>query len=242
MHSLALSVDDGVSWQGLGKTVFTGDAFGVIWANQRFVAVGRGNVAIASSLDGQAWSAATRVPMEYALGCAMYSIDPGSHFFVAVGGGNGHSLAWSLDASSWSGLGNDTFSVVSGVVVCSCCCCCSRRPGQRRGRGHWSMGCGGTGRESYRCHFVRRHGVAGPGSGLVCGRAGSWLWWRTFCDWRRGGQRYAGVFDRWNLLFRPGCGDFLRALQRCRIRERTLDRGWGWRPSLARYKRRRSHL
>lgn len=54
-NTLAYSMDEGVTWTGLGKTIFTGSGSSVSWNGQMWVAMGYGTNSTAYSYNGTYW-------------------------------------------------------------------------------------------------------------------------------------------------------------------------------------------
>ena len=99
---------DGITWVGLGSTIFTGSAAGVVWAGNKFVAIGYGTNSSAYSYDGINWipnTASTNI-FTSPNGIAWN----GSRFVVGSSAGN--FLAYSNDGITWyaSTNGNSIFT------------------------------------------------------------------------------------------------------------------------------------
>jgi hypothetical protein len=107
--TLAYSDDGGLTWIGLGNSIFSTQGNGVTWNGTRFVAVGvdisGANNAIAWSDDGITWTG---------LGNSIFSISGLSitwtgKRFIATGEGT-NTIAYSDDGITWVGLGTSIFS------------------------------------------------------------------------------------------------------------------------------------
>ena len=91
---------DGISWRGLGSTVFTTAGYCGCWNGTIWVAGGQnsGNVGVlAYSYDGINWTVAT----QYILTTIVYSVAWNGSLFVAVGTGSSSAIAYSYDGIIW---------------------------------------------------------------------------------------------------------------------------------------------
>jgi hypothetical protein len=106
---------DGITWTGLGNSIFSNWGFGIAWNRKMWVAVGSGTNTIAYSYDGSMnWTpvsnSSTSIFTTVGKAVAWNGI-----MWVAVGQGS-NSIAWSADGISWNGLGNPAFSIGHGVA------------------------------------------------------------------------------------------------------------------------------
>ena len=90
---------DGISWRGLGKTIFTTSGQGACWNGKKWVAGGisSGVGVIAYSYDGINWTIAS----QSILNLSVYSIAWNGTVFVAVGQGTTYSIAYSYNGIDW---------------------------------------------------------------------------------------------------------------------------------------------
>jgi hypothetical protein len=97
-NSIAYSYD-GISWRGLGKTIFTTSGQGACWNGKIWVAGGISSAVgvIAYSYDGINWTIATQSIFT----SAVYSIAWNGTVFVAAGQGTTNVLAYSYDGINW---------------------------------------------------------------------------------------------------------------------------------------------
>jgi len=103
---------DGITWVGLGKTVFTVECAAIAFGNSLFVAVGRGTVTSAYSADGIVWIRTANV-----FGTKGWNICFGQGFFLVVATAgvfkSSDGISWSLvhaDAGSWGTVSNGSCS------------------------------------------------------------------------------------------------------------------------------------
>ena len=103
----------GLTWFGLGNTVFYTAGQFVAYNGIRWVAGGVGANTMAYSNNGINW---------IGLGSNLFSVKGifakwNGAIWVAVGqgGANGNSLAWSVDGINWTGMGNGIFSYGASV-------------------------------------------------------------------------------------------------------------------------------
>lgn len=103
---------DGISWIGLGQTVFGTHANGLAWNGYIWVAVGdAGPNTIGYSYDGLSWTGlGTSIFSEEGLGVAW-----GGGLFVATGSG-GEVFASSVDGLNWTGSGSTLFTAGAKVA------------------------------------------------------------------------------------------------------------------------------
>jgi hypothetical protein len=90
---------DGISWRGLGKTIFTTSGQGACWNGKIWVAGGISSTSgvIAYSYDGVNWTVAPQT----ILNSTVYSIAWNGTVFVAVGQGTIYSIAYSYNGINW---------------------------------------------------------------------------------------------------------------------------------------------
>ena len=104
-NSLAYS-DDGITWLGLGTTIFSQEACDVAWNGVMWIAMGIGGNSIAYSKDGIYWTG---------LGTSIFTsgsaIAWNGNIWLASGAGT-NTLAWSQNGINWTGLGRPVFSTV----------------------------------------------------------------------------------------------------------------------------------
>ena len=108
-NSIAISTDNGVTWTGLGDTIFYsgGGNAGVAYGSNMWVAVGEGTNTIATSSDGIHWNGLGNTIIDQGAGVAY-----GSNLWVAVGGGGlGNKIVTSSNGIDWnsSASGNSIF-------------------------------------------------------------------------------------------------------------------------------------
>jgi hypothetical protein len=102
---------DGVNYQGLGKSVFSVACRTVAWNGDIWVAGGEGQNTLAYSYDGKKWTGLGSTV--FSLAC--YKVVSNGQVWVAVGAG-GNTIARSTDGIFWTGLGS-TILDVSGTGV-----------------------------------------------------------------------------------------------------------------------------
>jgi hypothetical protein len=105
-NSMAYSTD-GISWTGLGTSIFSLYGYGVAWNGSMWVAVGYGGTnSIAYSTNGINWTGLGRsIFSGYG-----YSIAWNGSMWVAVGEGTVNTMAYSTNGIDWTGLGKSIFS------------------------------------------------------------------------------------------------------------------------------------
>jgi hypothetical protein len=97
-NSIAYSYD-GISWRGLGKTIFTTSGQGACWNGKIWVAGGiSGSGVLAYSYNGINWTIATQSIFT----TAVYSIAWNGTVFVAAGQGTTTVLAYSYNGINWT--------------------------------------------------------------------------------------------------------------------------------------------
>lgn len=111
-NTISYSNDGGLTYTGLGATIFSTQGNNAIWNGTRFVAVGQGTNTIAYSNDGINW---------VGLGATIFTT-AGQNVcwngvrFVAVGSGT-NTIAWSNDGITWTGAGATIFSTAGYGVA-----------------------------------------------------------------------------------------------------------------------------
>ena len=114
-NSIAYS-SDGITWTGIGTSIFNIEGNGVAYGNGRWVAVGNGINSIAYSSDGITWTGrGISIFSSYGYGVAY-----GNGRWVAVGYGT-NSIAYSSDGITWTGSssGNSVFTTQGFAVAAS---------------------------------------------------------------------------------------------------------------------------
>ena len=113
IYNYAISMNQRITWRGLGTSVFSSQGNAVAWNGTMWVAVG-GNTthSIAYSYDGITW---------IGLGNSIFTTGNGiawsGSMWIAVGSGTNHTIACSYDGLRWTGLGKGTFSVSGNGVA-----------------------------------------------------------------------------------------------------------------------------
>ena len=100
---------DGITWTGLGNSIFSDTGRGVAWNGTMWVAVGEGTNTIAYSYDGITWtevSGSTSIFSTNGCGVAW-----NGKFWIAVGQGI-NSIAYSYDGITWTGV-SESISIFS---------------------------------------------------------------------------------------------------------------------------------
>jgi hypothetical protein len=97
-NTLAYS-QDGIYWNGLGKSIFTTRANKAVWNGVLWVAVGTGGYWVASSYDGITWTGRDTTLMTEA-----YDVAWNGSIFVVAGYGGSAPLAASVDGIVWYGI------------------------------------------------------------------------------------------------------------------------------------------
>lgn len=113
IYNYAISMNQRITWRGLGTSVFSDHGKGVAWNGTMWVAVG-GNTthSIAYSYDGITW---------IGLGNSIFTTGNGiawsGSMWIAVGSGTNHSIAYSYNGMTWVGLGKGTFATQGNNVA-----------------------------------------------------------------------------------------------------------------------------
>jgi len=98
--------EDGITWKGLGRNIFSQEGYAVAWNGSLWIAVGKGTGnTIAYSQDGLKWTG---------LGNSIFSVSGNGiswngTYWVATGTG-ANTLAYSQNGTYWFGLGSSVFS------------------------------------------------------------------------------------------------------------------------------------
>jgi hypothetical protein len=112
IYNYAISMNQRITWRGLGTSIFSGQGNGVAWSGAMWVAVGSGANSIAYSYDGITW---------IGLGNSIFTSGNGvawsGSMWVAVGSGTNHSIAYSYNGMTWVGLGKSTFATQGNNVA-----------------------------------------------------------------------------------------------------------------------------
>ena len=127
-NSIAYSLNNGVTWLGVGTTMLTnrgaGVAFGGPTGQKQFVAVGlstqvNGN-RIAYSTNGVVWQGVQNSGYLFSTACngVAYGGAPGQEKFVAVGQGT-NTFAYSFDGVTWTAAGGAAVSLIGYSVLWS---------------------------------------------------------------------------------------------------------------------------
>jgi len=99
---------DGITWSGLGTTIFTENGYDVAWnGSNLWVAVGNGTNTIATSINGTDWIPRSSVNSIFSTG---FGVAYGSNLWVAVGTGTNSIATSSTNGTNWTPLGNSIFS------------------------------------------------------------------------------------------------------------------------------------
>ena len=102
--SIAYSDDNGKTWEGLGKDIFTNLGLDVAWNGSMWVAVGLGTThSIAISYDGITWQGRGKDIFT----TRGYDVAWNGSMWVAVGEGTNDTIAISYDGMNWTGRGKD---------------------------------------------------------------------------------------------------------------------------------------
>jgi len=109
-NTLAYSTDSGVTWTGLGTSIFSTIAYDVAWNGSIWVAGGSGTNALAYSYDGINWTGVGTSILSAVRGVAWSGTR-----WVAVGNGT-FKFAYSSDGITWTGSGSTVFSVGGNFV------------------------------------------------------------------------------------------------------------------------------
>ena len=100
--------NNGISWTGLGATLFTSAGYGITWSNALWVAVGTGSNVILYSSSGITWSSVTTTLT------TGYGVSWNGNVFVAVGAGT-NQIEYSYNGIIWYAGNNSIFSTAYGV-------------------------------------------------------------------------------------------------------------------------------
>ncbi len=106
-HTLAWS-PDGVTWTGLGNSVFDTSTTSVSYCSilDTWVSTGGNRNTIAFSPDGKNWTGLGNTAIS-TTGNDIHWFDG---IFIAVGGAGVNTMARSIDGKTWTGLGSATFN------------------------------------------------------------------------------------------------------------------------------------
>lgn len=107
-NTLAYSTD-GISWTGLGTSLFLNTCWGVAYNGRIWVAVGGNNVNIGWSLDGQNWNPVSTILYEYGL-CIAWN----GKMWVSGGSGT-NTILYSYDGLQWFATANSK-SIMATIV------------------------------------------------------------------------------------------------------------------------------
>jgi hypothetical protein len=110
-NTLAYSTNSGVSWVGLGTSIFSTIAYDVAWNGSIWVAGGAGTNGLAYSYDGINWVGVGTSVLSAVRGVAWSGTR-----WVAVGNG-ANTIAYSADGITWTGTGTTVFSVGGNFVA-----------------------------------------------------------------------------------------------------------------------------
>jgi hypothetical protein len=105
-NTLAYSYD-GITWRGLGNSVFTTQCSCVAWNGTIWVAVGVGNTIFAYSSNGIQWTANTAYNSLFSAGC---TVAWNGTLWIAGGGAGTCTLAYSYDGKIWYANQKTTFT------------------------------------------------------------------------------------------------------------------------------------
>jgi hypothetical protein len=109
---------DGISWTGLGATTFTTSGYDIATNGIYWIATGQGtnSMAYTTTFNGSTgWTAITS--MNTTFNTAGTGIAWNGNTWVATGSGTSHTLAYSTNATTWTGAGKTTFTT-QGLGVC----------------------------------------------------------------------------------------------------------------------------
>ena len=91
---------DGISWTGLGTSIFSTSGFALSWNGSIWVALGSGTNTVAYSRDGINWTGLGVTAPASPFTANGRGIDWNGNFFVAVGDGT-NTIAYSYDGINW---------------------------------------------------------------------------------------------------------------------------------------------
>jgi hypothetical protein len=111
-NTLAYS-QDGIYWNGIGKSIFTTRANKAVWNGVLWTAVGTGGFWVATSYDGITWTGRDQTLMTEA-----YDIAWNGSVFVAAGYGGTTPLVSSVDGFNWYGISSSApiFSIGASSI------------------------------------------------------------------------------------------------------------------------------
>lgn len=105
-NTLAYSYD-GITWKGLGNTIFNGSCYCIMWNGTIWVALGAGNTMFAYSYDGINWNANTAYNALFTFG---NWVAWNGTMWIAGGGAGTCTLASSTDGKTWTPIEKTTFT------------------------------------------------------------------------------------------------------------------------------------
>ena len=111
-NSIAYSTD-GLTWTGIGATIFTSAGNGISWNNERWVAVGFGGPPIAYSSNGISWTTVSTSTSIFSSSGSDVCWD--GRRWIAVGEGTANDIATSYDGITWYGVATSTSLFTTGV-------------------------------------------------------------------------------------------------------------------------------
>lgn len=115
INTLCYSNDGGITWTGLGSSIFSTACYGMVYNpnSGMFVAVGQGTNSIAYSYNGINWTG---------LGTTIFTqgrcIDYIGGYYIAGAFSGTHSLATSPDGINWTGIGKPLSTIIYGIASC----------------------------------------------------------------------------------------------------------------------------
>ena len=110
-NTIATSTD-AITWTTRGKTIFTAQGYGVVYANNLWVAFGEGTNTIATSTDGINWTGRGSTVFTTSGRGGAYA----NGLWVAVGQGT-NTIATSTDGINWTGRGASVFTDYGRAVT-----------------------------------------------------------------------------------------------------------------------------
>jgi len=99
--------NDGKTWFGMGKPLFSTSCNGIVWADNKWVAVGEGTNTTGYSFDGFTWFSSTAL-FTTAGNDVIYT----DSYFVACGNSTTGGIIYSLDGLSWSIVQTDSSNIL----------------------------------------------------------------------------------------------------------------------------------